>query len=200
MEPLNYREHQPPADSLASANRQRLIDMDDVHTLAQGIVDTIHVPLLVLDQYLRVVTANRAFCQTFRRFFRQNIEDRAVYALDDGQWNISALRFLLESIARHHTVMDGYEVEREFPRIGRRSMLLNARGMVSQRSARKLILLTIEDVTERRAAERETAELLRQKEMLLQEMQHRVASAFRSSQASFSSKLERCSRRRRGSP
>ena len=72
--------------------------------------------------------------------------------------------------------MDGYEVEREFPRIGRRSMLLNAREVVSQRSARKLILLTIEDVTERRAAEREAAELLRQKEMLLQEMQHRIAN------------------------
>ena len=108
---------------------------------------------------------------------RQNIEDRAVYALGDGQWNIPALRFLLENIAPQHTVMEGYEVEREFPGIGRRSMLLNAREVVSQRNARKLILLTIEDVTERRAAEREAAELLRQKEMLLQEMQHRIANS-----------------------
>ena len=176
MEPLNYREHRPPAGSLASANRQLVIDIDDVHTLAQGIVDTIRDPLLVLDQDLRVVTANRAFYQTFR-MTRQNIEDRAVYALGDGQWNIPALRFLLENIAPHHTVMEGYEVEREFPGIGRRSMLLNAREVVSQRNARKLILLTIEDVTERRAAERETAELLRQKEMLLQEMQHRIANS-----------------------
>ena len=133
-------------------------------------------PLLVLDQDLRVVTANRAFCQTFR-MTRQNIEDRPVYALGDGQWNIPALRFLLENIAPHHTVMEGYEVEREFPGIGRRSMLLNAREVVSQRNARKLILLTIEDVTERRAAEREMVELLRQKEMLLQEMQHRIANS-----------------------
>ena len=73
--------------------------------------------------------------------------------------------------------MEGYEVEREFPGIGRRSMLLNAREVVSQRNARKLILLTIEDVTERRAAEREMAELLRQKEMLLQEIQHRTANS-----------------------
>jgi PAS domain S-box-containing protein len=175
MEPLIYRERRPPADPLASANRQLAIDIDDVHTLAQGIVDTIRNPLLVLDQDLRVVSANRAFCQTFR-MTRQNIEDRPVYALGDGQWNIPALRFLLESIARHRTVMDGYEVEREFPEIGRRSMLLNAREVVSQRSARKLILLTIEDVTERRAAEREAAELLRLKEMMLQEMQHRIAN------------------------
>ena len=108
---------------------------------------------------------------------RQNIEDRAVYALGDGQWDIPALRFLLENIAPLHTVMEGYEVEREFPGIGRRSMLLNAREVVSQRNAHKLILLTIEDVTERRAAEREAAELLRQKEMLLQEMQHRIANS-----------------------
>ena len=175
METLNYRD--PPADSLASANRQPLIDIDidDVHTLAQGIVDTIRDPLLVLDQHLRVVSANRAFCQTFR-MTRQHIEDRAVYALGDGQWNNPALRFLLENIAPHHTVMEGYEVEREFPGIGRRSMLLNAREVVSQRNARKLILLTIEDVTERRAAERKMAELLRQKELLLQEMQHRIAN------------------------
>jgi two-component sensor histidine kinase len=90
---------------------------------------------------------------------------------------IPALRFLLENIAPQHTVMEGYEVEREFPGIGRRSMLLNAREVVSQKNARKLILLTIEDVTERRAVEREAAELLRQKEMLLQEMQHRIANS-----------------------
>src|ERR1700735_3257296 len=113
MEPLIYQERRPPADPLASANRKLVIDIDDVHTLAQGIVDTIRNPLLVLDQHLRVVTANRAFCQTFR-MARQNIEDRAVYALGDGQWDIPALRFLLENIAPHHTVMEGYEVEREF--------------------------------------------------------------------------------------
>jgi hypothetical protein len=61
METLNYRERRPPADSLASANRQLVIDIDDVHTIAQGIVDTIRDPILVLDQHLRVVTANRAF-------------------------------------------------------------------------------------------------------------------------------------------
>jgi two-component sensor histidine kinase len=84
---------------------------------------------------------------------------------------------LLENIVPQHGVMEGYEVEREFPEIGRRTMLLNAREVVSQRNARKLILLTIEDVTDRRAAERAMAELLRQKEMLLHEMQHRVANS-----------------------
>ncbi len=107
METLNYPERRLPADSLASANRQPLIDIDDAHTLAQEIVDTIRDPLLVLDQHLRVVSANRAFCQTFR-MTRQNVEDRPVYALGDGQWNIPALRFLLENIEAQHTVMEGY--------------------------------------------------------------------------------------------
>ncbi len=176
MEPSNDRERRPPTDTLASANSRPLIDIDDVRTLAQGIVDTIRDPLLVLDQHLRVVTANRAFHQKFQ-MSRQDIQDRPVYALGDGQWNIPALRFLLKNVAPQHTVMEAYEVEQDFPGIGQRSMLLNAREVFSQGNAHKLILLTIEDVTERRTAEREIAELLRQKETLLQEMQHRIANS-----------------------
>jgi len=117
METLNYPERRLPADSLASANRQPLIYIDDVHTLAQGIVDTIRDPLLVLDQHLRVVSANRAFCQTFR-MTRQNVEDRPVYALGDGQWNIPALRFLLENIAAQHTVWRVTRSRGNFPESG----------------------------------------------------------------------------------
>jgi chemotaxis protein methyltransferase CheR len=73
--------------------------------------------------------------------------------------------------------MEAYEVERDFPIIGRRAMLLNAREVFFQKSSRKLILLAIEDVTDRRAAEREITNLLQQKETLLQEMQHRVANS-----------------------
>src|ERR1700736_1180951 len=105
MEPLIYRERPLPADSLAAANRQRLVDIDDVHTLAQGIVDTIRDPLLVLDQDLRVVSANRAFDQTFR-MNRQDIQGRPVYGLGDGQWDIPELRLLLEDVAPQHAVME----------------------------------------------------------------------------------------------
>jgi two-component sensor histidine kinase len=97
--------------------------------------------------------------------------------LGDGQWDIPELRLLLEEVAPQRAAMEAYEVERNFPAIGRRSMLLNAREVFNQRSAPTLILLTFEDVTERRAAEREIAELLQQKETLLQEMQHRVANS-----------------------
>ena len=157
-------------------NRQPFLDVDDGRVLAQAIVDTIREPLLVLDKDLRVVAASRSFYLTFKLDV-QDVEGRPVYALGDGQWNIPELRVLLEKILPRHTVMEAYEVEQEFSRIGRRTMLLNAREVFKQRNDRKLILVAIEDVTERRTAERKTAELLQQKDILLREMQHRVANS-----------------------
>jgi two-component sensor histidine kinase len=176
LEPSYHRERLRPADALALPNSPLLIDLDDARPLAQAIVDTIREPLLVLDQDLRVVTANRAFYQAFR-MKRQDIHGRPVYGLGDGQWDIPELRLLLEGVAPQHAAMEAYEVERDFPIIGRRAMLLNARELFFQKNSRKLILLTIEDVTDRRAAEREITNLLQQKETLLQEMQHRVANS-----------------------
>jgi two-component sensor histidine kinase len=176
MAALNYREHSRPADALALPNIPLLIDLDDGRLLAQAIVDTIRDPLLVLDQDLRVVTASRAFYQAFRMNL-QDVHGRPVYGLGDGQWDIPELRLLLEGVAPQHAAMEAYEVERDLPVIGRRTMLLNAREVFFQKSSRKLILLAIEDVTDRRAAEREIATLLQQKETLLQEMQHRIANS-----------------------
>jgi PAS domain S-box-containing protein len=176
MEPSNYREHSQSPAVLVRSNSLPSLELDDARPLAQAIVDTIRDPLLVLDQDLRVVTANRAFYQTFR-MSRQDIHGRPVYGLGNGQWDIPELRMLLENVAPRHAVLEGYEVERDFSIIGRRSMLLNAREVFNQGNARKLILLAIEDITARRAAEREMAELLQQKEILLQEMQHRVANS-----------------------
>jgi PAS domain S-box-containing protein len=176
MEPSNYRGRAPPANVWAFPNRQLIIDLDDASALAQAIVDTIRDPLLVLDQHLNVVTANHAFYHMFR-MNRQDIQGRPVYGLGDGQWDIPELRLLLGEVAPQHAVMEGYEVERDLPIIGRRSMLLNAREVFNQRNSHKLILLAIEDITDRRNAERQMAELLQQKEILLQEMQHRVANS-----------------------
>ena len=73
--------------------------------------------------------------------------------------------------------MEGYEVEQDFSGIGRRTMLLNARGVLSEGKENRTILLAIEDITARRAAERELKEILKQKDVLLQDMQHRVANS-----------------------
>ena len=151
-------------------------DIEDAHALAQAIVDTVREPLLVLDEDLRVVAASRSFFMTFR-VNRQETQGRLLYALGDGQWDIPALRALLEKIVPERGVMEGYEVEHEFPEIGRRIMLLNARKVFYEGHTHTTLLLAFEDVTERRAVERELQQLLRQKELLVEEMQHRIANS-----------------------
>ena len=83
----------------------------------------------------------------------------------------------MEKILPDESVLNGYEVEREFPKIGRRTMLLNARTVVSESNAHMALLLAIEDISDRRAVERELAHLMRQKELLLEEMRHRIANS-----------------------
>ena len=163
-------------EKLALPNDQPMVDVEDGRALAKAIVDTIREPLLVLDKGLRVVAASRSFYLTFKMIPR-DVLGRPVYTLGAGQWNIPELRLLLEKILPQHSVMEGYEVQQDFSGLGRRAMLLNARQVFYEKNARTLILLGIEDVTGRRAAERELTELLRQKETLLQEMQHRVANS-----------------------
>ncbi len=157
--------------------------LPDPQTLAQAIVDTIHEPLLVLDDRFRVLAASRSFYSIFQVDPNQTIGG-LLYDLGDGQWNIPALRLLLETVIPEHAAMDGFEVDHDFPGLGRRTMLLNARKVVYDTSADMTILLAFTDVTERRVIERDkamllarTEELLNEKGVLLQEMQHRVANS-----------------------
>jgi two-component sensor histidine kinase len=144
--------------------------------LAQAIVDTIREPLLVLDPDLRVVAASRSFYLKFHAE-PQFTEGRLLSDLGEGQWNISALRAQLERIAPDKSVLEDYEVALDFPRLGRRTLLLNARKVFYAGNHSGNILLAMEDVTERRLAKHERDELLRQKDLLLEEMQHRVANS-----------------------
>ena len=148
----------------------------DRHTLAHAIVDTVREALIVLDRNLRVVTASRSFYQTFG-VDPQDTQGQLFYDLGNGQWNIPALRRLLEEVIPQRRTIESYEVEHDFPTIGRRTMLLNARQVFDEEHPDSTLLLAIEDITKRRDAEREKDDLLRQKEMLLQEMQHRVANS-----------------------
>jgi two-component sensor histidine kinase len=149
---------------------------EDACLLAIAIVDTVREPLLVLDRDLRVIVASRSFYVAFQ-MSRERTQGHTIYDLDDGVWNIPELRLLLEKIVPEHGVMEGFQVERDFPRLGRRSMLLNARQVFYEGNGHTTILLGLEDVTERRRTERAVQKLLEQKEMLLQEMSHRVANS-----------------------
>jgi len=158
-------------------------DIEDTRKLAQAIVDTVREPLLVLDGDLRVLAVSRSYYLTFR-VRRQDVLGRSLYALGDGQWRIPALGVLLEKVVPERAALDAFEVEHEFPKIGRRIMLLNARKVFYADNAHTTLLLAFEDVTERRTIEREkedllrrTEELLRQKDVLLEEMEHRVANS-----------------------
>ena len=149
-------------------------------SLEEAIVDTVREPPIVLDDALRIVVGSRSFYRAFN-VTPQETEGRLLYELGNGQWDIPALRKLLEDIIPLHTTIEAYEVEHEFPSIGQRTMLLNARKVFYEGNGSTSLLLAIEDVTERRTLEREKDEflrekdeLLRQKDLLLQEMNHRV--------------------------
>jgi len=119
---------------------------------AEAIVETVREPLLVLDGELRVQRANQAFYQSFQ-VTPQETERRALAGLGMGQWDLPRLRRLLEEVFAKNTPLQDLEVTQEFPRIGRRTMLLNARCIRQEASQPQLLLLAIEDITERKQAE-----------------------------------------------
>jgi len=156
--------------------REQFTTVADACALAQAIVDTVREPILVLDENLRVIAASRSFYSAFK-VSPEHTQGRLLYELGDGQWDIPKLRVLLEKIIPEHGVMEGYEVEHEFPGLGQRAMCLNARQVFYEGGADTTILLGMEDVTERRVLERDKDSLLRQKDVLLEELEHRIANS-----------------------
>ncbi|WP_225143249.1 HWE histidine kinase domain-containing protein [Bradyrhizobium sp. NBAIM14] len=136
------------------------------HVQAQGIVDTLQEPLLVLDQAGCVLTANRGFYETFR-VSRDDTVGRSLFSLGSGQWDIPELKRLVGEIIPRSTAVVGYEVKADFPTIGPRTMLVSARRLVHPDNNSTSILILFEDVTERRHSEA-------QKDILLAETRHRM--------------------------
>ncbi|RZN32716.1 HWE histidine kinase domain-containing protein [Bradyrhizobium sp. Leo121] len=136
------------------------------HVQAQGIVDTLEEPLLVLDQTGCVLTANRGFYETFR-VARDDTVGRSLFDLGNGQWDIPELRRLVSEIIPRSTAVVGYEVTGEFPTIGPRTMLVSARRLVHPDNNSTSILILFEDVTDRRHSDV-------QKDILLAETRHRM--------------------------
>ena len=133
-----------------------LVDIDKLQRAreyAESIVATVRESLLVLDADLCVQTANQSFYQTFQET-PETTEHRYLYELGDGQWDIPGLRRLLEEINPENTGVEGFEVELELPRIGRKAMLLNARRFVQESGQRPLTLLAIQDITQHKELER----------------------------------------------
>ena len=138
-----------------------------------NILGSIHEPLILLDSGLKVVTANPSFYRTFN-VKPAKTEGALIYGLGNRQWDIPELRKLLEDILPQNTNFHDYEVEHDFETIGRKIMHLNARRIYDQGNQTQLILLAIEDVTEREyykkhleeLVEERTAEIIKLKEQL----------------------------------
>ncbi|MBI5687457.1 MAG: PAS domain-containing protein [Verrucomicrobia bacterium] len=118
---------------------------------AENIVNTVREPLMVLDAAFKVVSASHSFYETFRASERDTV-GHSLYEIGNRQWNIPRLRELLETVLPKNTFFEDFVVEHEFPKLGRRKMLLNARRIPGKAGETQLILLAMEDVTERAPA------------------------------------------------
>ncbi len=121
-------------------------------TYIRTVIDTAHEPFLVLDSNLRVLSANKMFYRFFRAR-RKDTEHTLIYNLGNGEWDIPALRSLLEKILPKNTFFIDYEVDHDFPEIGRKTLLLNARRIYTAHDKLPIILLAMEDITKRKDLE-----------------------------------------------
>lgn len=119
---------------------------------AEAIVNTVREPLVILNKDLQVITANRAFYQTFQ-LMPDKLENRPFYELGEGALNIPKFKKLLQKVLKKGTSFDDFEIEYELPRLGKRVLLLNARKFYRQINDTQTILLAIEDVTKLRNVE-----------------------------------------------
>ncbi|MBN1493468.1 MAG: sensor domain-containing diguanylate cyclase [Candidatus Omnitrophica bacterium] len=132
--------------------------LEDTLEYATGIINTLRDPFVVLNEDLRVVSASPSFYQVFK-VEKNETEGYHIYNLGDRQWDIPKLRELLEDILPRVTKFDNFEVEHNFPGIGRRTMLLNARKIFRRSDRIELILLAMVDITESKQAEEQLKRL-----------------------------------------
>ncbi|MBA3758832.1 PAS domain-containing sensor histidine kinase [Candidatus Saccharibacteria bacterium] len=149
--------HKSPKSSVEKKltdQRKSIEALKRLLTYYQEITDTIREPFIILDKDLCVVTANLAFYHAFK-VLKTQTEGKLIYKLGNNQWEIPKLRELLENILPKDKIMNGFEVTHDFPDIGPKTMLLNAR----QLDHKQLILLAIEDVTKRKKLQSDTEQM-----------------------------------------
>jgi len=140
------------------------------HVQAQGVVDTMTQPIVVLDQNLYVATANNAFLKTFK-VERDDILGESFFDLGNGQWDITELRQLIAGVIPKAAAVIGYEVTHNFPAIGQRTFLVDARRLVHPDDNSTNILVLFDDVTERHRHDAE-------KDFIISETRHRMKNLF----------------------
>ncbi len=147
---MTLREKTEALQSLELLN----MEIQDARAYAEDIVETVREPLVVLNSDLKILTANHSFYETFKVTSEETIGN-FIYDLGNRQWDIPKLRILFEEILHRHIEFNGYEVEHDFQDIGRKIILLNARQIFRVKIGSHIILLAMEDITERKQLEEE---------------------------------------------
>jgi two-component system CheB/CheR fusion protein len=138
-------------EELQTTNQELQIrneQLAESYNFSEAVAETMHEPMLILDKYLRIKSANKSFYKKFQ-LIQDGTEGRFLYELGNNQWGISSLRQLLENIIQKGTHFYDYEITHDFPQIGKKTMLLNARKIVQKTQDEQLILLSFIDITER---------------------------------------------------
>ncbi len=143
--------------------------MREARVYAESIVETVREPLIALDGKLTVASANQAFYRTFN-VKREDTEGKRIYDLGSGQWDIPELREILERIIAENSAFEDFEVEHEFPGIGHKKMILNARRIDRENGRPQMILLAMEDITGKARREAELERAVKELEARLQAM------------------------------
>ena len=142
---VNIDDQKEAQQKIEELSRKQL---ESARRFAESIVDTVKESLLVLDEEMRVVTANRRFYEHFETDRYKN-EGKLLFDLGDGQWNIAELQELLEELAENRKSFEDYLVEHRFPKIGFRKMRLSVPRLEEIDDIQNKILLAIEDVTDK---------------------------------------------------
>jgi two-component system, cell cycle sensor histidine kinase PleC len=132
--------------------KMKEIGIQDALEYTEHIINTVHDPLIILFEDLKVALASRSFYQAFQ-VRAEDTEGKFIYDLGDHQWDIPRLRHLLEDILPQNTSFDNFEIEHTFPNIGKRTMLLNACRIYLKANRTKLIIITIKDISEHKKAD-----------------------------------------------
>ena len=167
-------ELQSTNEEIMIVNKELLSRNDQLNSsrlYTEGIVNTIRDPLLILDKDLRIKRATGGFYSKFKTTEKET-EGMYIYELGNKQWDIPKLRDLLESILPTNKITEDFEMVHVFPVIGKKDMCLNAR-QIENINGEQLILLSIEDITDKRKVEAGLAEA----ERLLIESKERLKFA-----------------------
>jgi two-component sensor histidine kinase len=150
--------------------------IETADSLTLAVIASSLAPLLLLDGDLVAIAASTSFCDTFG-IPPDKIAGRTLTAFGNGEWNVPQLRALLEVIASGRAEVDAYEMDLALPERDNRRLVINARKLHYGAGQPPRVLLSVSDVTQARLAEKIVEDMLKDKEILLQELQHRVANS-----------------------